>query len=73
MKGKQKDCLRVAFCHPDLGLGGECSDGCWNDQAHKGRCFGQAEQTGSGGAYAGAERLVVDAAAELAGHGHTVG
>ncbi|KAI3436741.1 hypothetical protein D9Q98_006156 [Chlorella vulgaris] len=33
--------LRVAFCHPDLGLGG-------------------------------AERLIVDAAVELAGHGHTV-
>ncbi|KAL4443057.1 hypothetical protein ABPG77_008548 [Micractinium sp. CCAP 211/92] len=37
----EKSTLRVAFLHPDLGLGG-------------------------------AERLIVDAAVELAGHGHTV-
>ena len=58
--------LRVAYCHPDLGLGGRlpghvrfpCLDGMHGQLL----CVA-----------AGAERLIVDAAVETVKHGHTVG
>ena len=59
--------LRVAFCHPDLGLGGD----------HRSACAGVAGVNASifrikALLIAGAERLIVDAADEIAERDHIV-
>lgn len=62
--------LRVAFCHPDLGLGGKLLDFDWSDRkwVHSAKALNSPFiYTGTG-----AERLVVDAATELAQRGHQV-
>ena len=60
--------LRVAFLHPDLGLGGECR--ALLQVLRTRRLLQQPHMRRP--VPAGAERLIVDAAVELAGHGHTV-
>ena len=55
----------MAFCHPDLGLGGEVVSVIW--ATHCG-LFGVWLNL----LFAGAERLVVDAAHELSLRGHKV-
>lgn len=70
--------LRVAFLHPDLGLGGEqgrerAINACRPPPtSHRNRFEAMLNLCCRLGCAAGAERLIVDAAVELAGHGHTV-
>ena len=61
--------MRIAFCHPDLGLGGMCCHLSLSKTLVQPCAVMQAWLTCR---LAGAERLIVDAASELASRGHTV-
>lgn len=73
MLGKR---MRIAFCHPDLGIGGAllpCVQGAYITALHRSVLWVNPNLlTSLMSTDAGAERLIVDAASELADHGNVV-